>query len=211
MVSPVRYRIVPRNPAAHLFEVSVTVDYPDPAGQCFSLPAWIPGSYMIREFAKNIVSLRATMDGEPLACKKTDKATWRCAPGSGAITLTYDVYAWDLGVRGAHLDESHAFFNGSSVFLLPAGFEDAPCEVEIDQPDGERYLNWRVATALKQTLAPAQLAGQNAAEMPVDSGVLTSKQFGKFVAENYDELIDHPVEMGTFTYATFDACGVCLA
>ena len=208
MVSPVRYRIVPRNPAAHLFEVSVTVNHPDPAGQCFSLPVWIPGSYMIREFAKNIVSLRATLDGQPLACQKTNKAIWRCAPVSGAITLTYDVYAWDLGVRGAHLDESHAFFNGTSVFLLPAGFEDAPCEVEIVPPDGERYLDWQVATALKQTPAPARPAGRNAAEKPVNTGVSTTKQFGKFTADNYDELIDHPVEMGAFTHATFEACGV---
>ena len=208
MPSPVRYRIVPRHPAAHLFEVTVTVDQPDPAGQCFSLPVWIPGSYMIREFAKNIVSLRATADGVPLACQKTDKATWRCAPVSGAITLTYDVYAWDLGVRGAHLDESHAFFNGSSVFLLPAGFENTPCEVDIAPPDGERYLNWQVATALGQTQAPARPAGQNAAETPVNTGVSTAKQFGRFTANHYDELIDHPVEMGTFTYAAFEACGV---
>ncbi len=208
MVSPVRYCIVPRNPAAHLFEVSVTVTDPDPAGQCFSLPVWIPGSYMIREFAKNIVSLRATANGVPLACQKTDKAAWRCAPVSGAITLTYDVYAWDLGVRGAHLDESHGFYNGTSVFMLPTGFENATCEVEIVPPEGERYLNWRVATALKQTQAMVRPADKNAAETPVNAGVSTTKSFGKFFADNYDELIDHPVEMGTFTHATFEACGV---
>jgi len=208
MVSPIRYRIVLRNPAAHLFEVSVTVDHADPAGQCFSLPVWIPGSYMIREFAKNIVALRATADGNPLACHKTDKATWRCAPSVGAITLTYDVYAWDLGVRGAHLDESHAFFNGTSVFLLPAGFEDAVCEVEIERPDGARYMDWQVATALRRTPAPTRPPGQNAAETPVNTGASTAKHFGSFTADNYDELIDHPVEIGTFTHATFEACGV---
>ncbi|MEO8386386.1 MAG: PDZ domain-containing protein [Betaproteobacteria bacterium] len=208
MVSPLRYRVVPRNPAAHLFEVSVTVNEPDPAGQSFSLPVWIPGSYLIREFSKNIVVVRATADGVPLTYQKTDKATWRCAHTTGAITLTYDVYAWDLGVRGAHLDESHAFFNGSSVFLLPAGFENTRCEVEIVPPDGKRYLNWQVATALWQTQAPARPADQKTAESPVNAGVSIAKQFGTFVADNYDELIDHPVEMGTFTHATFEACGV---
>ena len=99
MVAPVRYTIFPSNPAAHLFEVTVSVGAADPAGQRFMLPVWIPGSYMIREFAKNIVTLRATCDGNALACEKTSKATWHCAPASGTITLTYEVYAWDLSVQ----------------------------------------------------------------------------------------------------------------
>ena len=95
MHAPVRYTIVPRDPAAHLFEVTVIVSDPDPAGQRFTLPVWIPGSYMIREFAKNIVTLRAESGGKLLACEKTDKATWQCAPATNPITLIYEVYAWD--------------------------------------------------------------------------------------------------------------------
>lgn len=76
----VEYRIRPANPGAHLFEVSCTVAEPDPAGQVFSLPAWIPGSYMIREFARNIVRIRAEADGAPCALEKLDKHTWRAAP-----------------------------------------------------------------------------------------------------------------------------------
>ena len=210
MAAPVRYTIFPRNPAAHLFEVTVTVSDPDPAGQRFSLPVWIPGSYMIREFAKNIVTLRAESGGNPLACEKTDKTTWQCAATVAAITLTYEVYAWDLSVRAAHLDESHAFFNGTSVFLLPSGHENSPCEVEILRPAGARYAKWNIATALLQSLAQARIAETNAPEIRADTGPLPifAKQFGTFAAANYDELIDHPVEMGTYTYATFDACGV---
>jgi predicted metalloprotease with PDZ domain len=151
MVSPVRYRIVARNPAAHLFEVTVSIDEPNPAGQCFSLPAWIPGSYMVREFAKNIVWLRATSEDKPLQCQKADKATWCCAPTTAPITLTYEVYAWDLSVRAAHLDESHGFFNGTSVFLQATGLENAPCEVDVVRPEGATYSNWRVATSLRQS------------------------------------------------------------
>ena len=210
MAAPVRYTIFPRNPAAHLFEVTVTVSDPDPAGQRFTLPVWIPGSYMIREFAKNIVTLHAASDGRPLACEKTDKATWQCAATVAAITLTYEVYAWDLSVRAAHLDETHAFFNGTSVFLLPSGHENSPCEVEILRPAGARYANWNIATALRQSQAPARIADTNTPESLADTGLLpiSAKQFGTFAAANYDELIDHPVEMGTYTYATFDACGV---
>jgi predicted metalloprotease with PDZ domain len=210
MPSPVRYTIIPSNPAAHLFEVTVNVSEPDPAGQRFMLPVWIPGSYMIREFAKNIVSVRATSHGNAVACEKIDKATWTCAAVTAPLTLTYEVYAWDLSVRAAHLDETHGFFNGTSVFLLPAGHENCACEVEIRRPAGERYAQWNVATALKQTQALARLAAHKQPKNPTNASVssISPKQFGTFTAENYDALIDHPVEMGAFTHATFEACGV---
>ena len=76
------YRIHPSNPAAHLFEVAVTVTGPDPAGQCFMLPAWIPGSYMIREFARHIVSIRAEADGKPIDCIKIDKPNEHVNPAT---------------------------------------------------------------------------------------------------------------------------------
>ena len=183
-----RYTITPQHPAAHLFEVTVTVDAPNPAGQRFMLPTWIPGSYMIREFSRHVISLAAASNGAPIGVKKIDKCTWECVPVNGPITLTYTVYAWDLSVRGAHLDESHGFFNGANVFMLAEGFRDSPCEIEISRPTGERYADWKIATALTSMAAV--------------------KDFGGFRAANYDELIDHPVEMGNFTQASFDACGV---
>ncbi|MEP7156985.1 MAG: PDZ domain-containing protein [Betaproteobacteria bacterium] len=208
---PVLYRIFPKNPSAHLFEVSVTVTDPDADGQEFMLPAWIPGSYMIREFARHIVTLRAESAGKPVACTKIDKATWQCAGGvTGPLTVTCEIYAWDLSVRAAHLDESHAFFNGTSVFLLPLGREAAPCEVEIVAPEGDRYAVWKIATSLTQTPAPTRLAGQKKLKTAAIAGVSFGKpkSFGHFCAENYDELVDHPVEMGTFAHASFVACGV---
>lgn len=96
MTQPIRYSIVPKDVAAHLFEVTVTVADPDPAGQRFSLPVWIPGSYLVREFARNIVTLAAFNDaGRKVRIAKTDKHTWQAAPVNGTLTLRYDVYAWD--------------------------------------------------------------------------------------------------------------------
>jgi predicted metalloprotease with PDZ domain len=210
--SAVRYRIALKNPAAHLFEVTVTVADPDPTGQRFMLPVWIPGSYMIREFARNIVGLSASADGKPLAFSKIDKATWQIAPTSHTIELKYEVYAWDLSVRAAHLDETHGFFNGSSVFLMPLGRESARCELEILPPAGERFRNWRVATSLHRKASAEESASTSLSEAsgPGPAPVLGpgGVSFGVFTAANYDELIDHPVEMGTFTHASFDACGV---
>src|SRR5437016_2344327 len=111
----VRYRIIPQSPRAHLFAVEATVDRPDPAGQRFSLPAWIPGSYLVREFARHVVDVTAESDGKAVALEKLDKHTWRAAPaGAGALVVRSTVYAWDLSVRAAHLDQAHAFFNGTS-------------------------------------------------------------------------------------------------
>ncbi|MGZ5198220.1 MAG: M61 family metallopeptidase [Telluria sp.] len=185
----IRYTILPRDLAGHLFDVTVTVDRPNPDGQVFSLPAWIPGSYMIREFARNIVRIRAEAGGKPVALTKLDKHTWKAAPATGPLMLWYEVYAWDLSVRAAHLDQTHGFFNGTSVYLRVVGQEETPHQVDIQRPLDQIGTNWRVATALPE---------------------LGAKRygFGTYVAANYDELIDHPVEMGEFALATFKAHGV---
>jgi predicted metalloprotease with PDZ domain len=223
MQAPIRYTISPKNLAAHIFEVTVTVQRPERDGQKFMLPTWIPGSYMIREFARNIVSLRASADGKSVVMTKIDKATWQCAPlpaSARTLTLTYDVYAWDLSVRGVHLDETHGFFNGTSVFLLPLGMRSQPCEIDILPHD--EHPEWNIATAL----APMSLAATEAKPRRARSDAASDeverrtgeckwnemlgtevRAFGKFCAANYDELIDHPVEMGTFTHAAFEACG----
>lgn len=106
------------------------------------------------------------------------------------IEVRYQVYAWDLSVRGAHLDQTHGFFNGTSVFLAVKGQEEALYKVNIQPPAGEAFKSWRVATGLQ----------------PVDG----TKEFGFgwYQAHNYDELIDCPVEMSDFRLISFEACGV---
>jgi len=185
----IQYSIVPRDLAGHLFNVTVTVPTPDPEGQAFALPAWIPGSYMIREFARNIVRIRAESGGNAVALTKLDKHAWRAAPCAGPLTLHYEVYAWDLSVRAAHLDQTHGFFNGTSVFLRAVGHETMAHQVDIQRPTDPAARSWRVATAM--TELGARRYG-----------------FGTYTAANYDELIDHPVEMGDFALATFTAHGI---
>jgi predicted metalloprotease with PDZ domain len=189
MTEPIRYRIVPEQPEAHLYRVTCTVAEPDPSGQEFALPAWIPGSYMIREFARHVVSIRAESRGKRLAIEKLDKHTWRAQPAADPLTVVCEIYARDLSVRGAYLDTRHAFFNGACLFLRVRGQESARCEVEILRPRGARYRDWRLATAM--TASGAKLHG-----------------FGVYRAADYDELIDHPVAMGELALASFRACGV---
>ncbi len=189
MKNAIHYAIFPKDPAAHLFEVTLTVDAPDPEGQVLALPAWIPGSYMIREFARNIVRIKAESAGHGIAISKLDKHTWRAAPCERRLVVTYEIYAWDLSVRAAHLDQTHGFFNGTSVFLSVSGQEKLPHVVDIRHPDDAACKQWRVATALPELKAKRY-------------------GFGTYIASDYDELIDHPVEMGMFDLATFKAHGV---
>jgi predicted metalloprotease with PDZ domain len=185
----VQYTIVPKDLAGHLFNVSLAVAAPDPEGQVFALPAWIPGSYMIREFARNIVRIRAESGGQPVELVKLDKHTWRAAPAAGPLTLHYEVYAWDLSVRAAHLDQSHGFFNGTSVFLRVLGQDATPHQVDIQRPGDPAASNWKVATSLPEL--GARRYG-----------------FGTYIAGDYDELIDHPVEMGDFALGSFKSHGI---
>ncbi|MFC1602010.1 M61 family metallopeptidase [Pseudomonadota bacterium] len=184
----IQYQIQPASPEAHLFNVTLQIAEPDAGGQRLMLPAWIPGSYMIRDFAKNIVSLKASSHGKEVVAEKFDKQSWQCAPCKGELLIEYQVYAWDLSVRSAHLDATHGYFNGTSVFLRVLGKETESCQVDIRPPIGEVYKEWRVATTLP--VARAKPFG-----------------FGFYQAENYAELIDHPVEMGRFTLESFEVAG----
>jgi predicted metalloprotease with PDZ domain len=190
MTVAVSYRIGSRSPESHIFELVLTIAKPAMDGQQLALPNWIPGSYMIRDFSRHILGLRAfDAAGNTVLVEKTGKSDWHCAAVNGPLTLYYEVYAWDLSVRGAHLDQTHAFFNGTSVFLTVLGQEDQRHEVLIERPVGQTSA-WRVATTLPAATETQALG------------------FGLYSAENYDALIDHPVEMGEFTHAVFMACGV---
>lgn len=191
IMNDILYRITPIDLAAHLFAVEIHLEQPDPRGQIISLPAWIPGSYMIRDFARQIQSLSVKQDKKDLFVEKLDSHSWQIQPTSKPIFISYQVYAWDLSVRAAHLDESHGFYNGTSVFLQIHGQEDKPCLVDIVAP--KKAKDWQVYTSLP--------------EAKDIKGAATRHGFGLYAAPNYDALIDHPVEMGTPTIISFKACG----
>jgi predicted metalloprotease with PDZ domain len=178
------YQVKPINPEAHLLSVRISIPTPDSAGQKLYLPAWIRGSYMVRDFARNIVTISASSDGLPVALNKLDKQTWQAEPVKGSLEINYQVYAWDLSVRAAHVDTTHAYFNGPSLFLAVEGQESESCELAVDPPDGEAYADWRLVTAMPE--------------------VTTDEQgFGTFAAENYEALLDYPMEMGQLIEAEF--------
>ena len=181
----IKYKLTPKNLHAHLFEVELTLQNPNPLGQVFSLPSWIPGSYLIRDFAKNIVSIQAQSDDQSIEIKKLDKNHWITQPCDNSLTLRYEVYAFDLSVRSAYLTNERAFFNGTSMFLLPLGFEQEMCELHIKPADTAQTLgDWSYATGLNE-ISPYI-----------------------FKADGYQDLIDHPVEMSDFTLFDFQVSDI---
>jgi len=189
--TPLLYRLWPHDPAGHRYRITLTVPSPSPEGQRLSMPAWIPGSYLIRDFSRQVESLAAHAGGRRVPVQKLDNHTWQAAPCDGPLQVEYTVYAWDLSVRGAHLDETHGFFNGTSVFLQVHGQEHLPCLLDLQPPRG--IAGWKVHTSLPEARGHAGAARRHG--------------FGLYRAPDYDALIDHPVEMGTPQVARFTAHG----
>ncbi len=193
MSDPILYTITPADPHGHQFKVELTIPIVCKEGIQLRLPSWIPGSYMIRDFAKNVVTIKAVQKAAQgnleLPITKRDKQTWLLAPNTDTITVEYWIYAWDMSVRTAHLDQTHAYFNGTSVFMEVVGHSESPCHVAINNSPLESHSEWRVATSLPS--AGAESYG-----------------FGLYQAKSYQDLIDHPVEIGSFDLIQFNACGV---
>ena len=185
--TPLHYRIEPADLHAHLFHVTLTIAQPA-AQQRVALPVWIPGSYLVREFAKNLQNLRATQGRRSVLVQQLDKATWQvdATPGK-PLVLSYAVYALDNSVRTAWLDASRGFFNGTSLCLQVAGQETLPHALELMST--RATATWHVATGL-----PAVATN--------------TRGFGSYMADDYDALVDHPFELGHFWSGEFKACGV---
>ena len=183
----VHYRVEVANLHAHLFAITLTVAQPAQQ-QALRLPVWIPGSYLVREFAKNLQSLKARQGRRTVAAQHTDKATWvlECSPDQ-PLEVRYEVYANDASVRTAWLDAARGFFNGTSVCLQVDGQQDAPHTLELVAGTGME--DWSVATGLEAVK-------------------INKRGFGSYRAANYDTLVDCPVEMGPFWSGSFTACGI---
>jgi predicted metalloprotease with PDZ domain len=136
------------------------------------MPAWCPGSYLIRDYARFVRDLTASGDdGRPRAATKVDKQTWRIDTADAReVTVRYTMYGHDLTVRTNHIDGTHAFLHGPATFMFPTTHRAAPIELELAGP-----ADWPLVTALDwhATTLPATLR-----------------------AANIDELYDHPIHIG---------------
>ena len=178
----IAYRVDLADPASHRYRVTLTV--PSPAAcQRLSLPVWIPGSYMVREFARHLSGLSARQGRQAVPLRQLDKTTWEAdCTGRSALVLSYEVYAFDASVRTAWLDDSRGFFNTTCLCLRVHGREAEPHELSL----GTLPKGWDVATA-----------------MPAVPGRPRT-----WVSADHDELSDHPFELGAFWRGRFEVAGV---
>ncbi|WP_104484506.1 M61 family metallopeptidase [Acinetobacter indicus] len=168
--------------------IHVTLRFLANPTQVLALPTWIPGSYLIREFSKHIEAVKAYDEaGRILKIQKFEKNKWRLFnTDHELITVEYDVYAYDLSVRGAYVDQTRLYVNPACACLGLEGQEDKAIEVEVFLPNELKHFQLATGLAAKSLV----------------KGRYTLK------AKNYAELIDAPFELAEQTRFSFDAAGI---
>ena len=144
----------------------------------------MPGSYLIRDFAKHIITLSATCNKKEVGVRKINKSTWQCDPCKGELCISYQVYCFDAAPRGAYVDNQRVFFDGCRIFLVVDGEEEQTRSLEIVRPKDPRAKKWKCATSMRQ--------------VKVDKD-----GYGTYVADNHLDLIDHPCEISDFSQYDF--------
>jgi predicted metalloprotease with PDZ domain len=188
--APIVYSIDASDVHAHLYRITLTIAKPA-KNQCVSLPVWIPGSYMVREFSKHLQKLSAVQNIKAVLVTQLDKCTWQVTnTAAKPLVLSYEVYAYDNSVRTAWLGAQRGFFNPTSLCL---------------QVQGQTL----------KTHALQLLATHSIADCAVATGAKALKTdkngFGTYVFDNYDELADTPFELGNFWRGQFTARGLVVA
>ncbi|NMP22854.1 M61 family metallopeptidase [Sulfobacillus sp. DSM 109850] len=155
------------NPRSHYFHVEARFLEPPSGLFDVSLPVWTPGSYLVREYARHVINLSASANGETMPIVQRDKATWQIEVphGADAVAFRYDVYAYELTVRTSYLDADYGLAHGTTLFLYHPEWKDRPVTLTLDLPD-----DWSVASGLD---------GERVLSAP-----------------NYDALVDCPIQMG---------------
>ena len=182
--SPVfHYSLSVSSVSQHLFDITINIPALDDQELILALPAWIPGSYMVRDFSRNIINFSAHNDsGSLVDITLVDKQQWKLMTQGKPVTVAYQVYAFDLSVRSAYINDEYAFCNGTSVFVAVSGYESQSCHVTIALP--EEKPQWQIETTLPH------------------------KEDNLFYAADYAELIDHPIFIGSCTSADFEVDGI---
>lgn len=186
--SPVQYQLQVNSVSQHLFNVTLSINTEAHQQLNLRLPAWIPGSYMIRDFAKNIVNICAeTGDKLSLSLKQKDKQSWLVSGCNERTIIRYQVYAFDLSIRAAFLDSEFGFANGTSVFLQVDEFQDSDCSIFVTPVTA--MPEWKLYTAMEK---------HN----------VTDKGYGYYRAKSYADLIEHPLTFAKADEITFKVSGI---
>ena len=185
--SKLDYTVTFADAAHHRVHVSMTFD-PESGGNAVQLPVW-NALYQVRDFAKNLISVKASMQsGETLPLDQVDKTTWEFRPKPGWVTVDYDIVLDEAGPFGAQFNQHHAFLNFAEVLMYPTNGREFPISVRLQQIPAD----WKLATPLPWEA------------LPVAPG-LPPRYLLR--ASNYDRLVDSPCELGQFAQSDFTRDG----
>jgi len=179
----IQYNISIENPHTHILHVRIDVSDIKSESINLKLPVWTPGHYLIREFAGNILNESAFYKLNKLDFIKINKNTWNInIKNNNSFSFEYDVYAFDKSVRTSYVDIDHATIIPAGVFMIPEGFEKQQLKINI-----ESYYHWdRISTSMTNYKGSSD----------------------EFIAKNYDELIDSPIELGNHKILSFYASNI---
>ena len=215
----VHYNIKIESPHSHYAKVTLRIEDVKPGALDIYMPIWTPGSYLAREFAKNVESVNAiglNADeskmvfaepplhfGQSVDFSKTNKNTWRVTVPKGiqSIEFSYLVYCFELSVRTSFIDEDQALLNMASVLMTVKGSEHLGGDLSIDHP--ARWFNY--ATALN---ADADAEEVMLITKPTEAELKSALTRINFTYPNFDDLVDAPVQLGNFPVFKFDVNGI---
>lgn len=184
-VAPVNisYTVTFPEAQAHYADVEMSITGLHQKTLDLKMPVWTPGSYLVREFSKNVESFTAESKGKAIESKKIRKNTWRInTENISSVKVCYKVYAFELSVRTSYIDVSHGFLSCTGIFMYPDGMLHHSSTVHIVP-----YKGWtKVSTSLE---------------------MVNGDPFTR-VAPNYDILFDSPIEVGNQDVFGFDVEGV---
>lgn len=175
------YQIQPHSLNQHLWQIDCHFTQQNDMDFSLSLPNWVPGSYMIRDFAQHIISLHSQCNGINIPSEQISKNSWLFPGQSGEWHITYLVYAFDTSVRGSFLNHDRGFFDGACVFLRHDQRQNESCQLQITGLPAQ----WEVATTLPK-----------------------NRQNQQYEAHNYRSLIDYPVTVGKLLRLPFQVKGI---
>lgn len=170
------------NAVQHYTRISIEIDNIKSDKIRFKMPVWTPGSYKVREFSQHVDQTWFETGDEKFNPNRIDKNTWECqTKGQKSIRFTYNLYAFELGVRTSYVDQHMAFLHGPSAFIYAEGFENEKISIEFNPLDSWQNI-----------------------EMPLERISGTNK----FNCDNYDLLADSPVALGNFDVSTYSTADV---
>lgn len=170
------------DPASHTLEVEAVVPTAGAAQVELMMPVWTPGSYLVREYARNVEAIAASAPGgEPLPITKITKNRWRLTTaGHAEVVVRYRLYAREMSVRGNFVDHELAVLNGAATFITLAGGHNRPHLVTLVPPPA-----WKTSVT-----ALAALPGEH-----------------RYRASDYDQLVDSPLLLGNPVLHTIEHAG----